>query len=296
MTIVRTTEELREALRPARRAEHTIGLVPTMGALHPGHLSLIDAARATCDVVVVSLFVNPAQFNDPADLDRYPRTEDRDAALVAEHGGDLLFAPAPQAVYPAGFATTVAVAGLTEPLEGAHRGAGHFAGVTTVVAKLLNMVGPHVAFFGQKDAQQALVIRRMVRDLDFPVRIEICPTIREADGLAMSSRNVHLDADERARAASLHRALDRAQAAIDAGERRATVVRSAALDELAAAAVAPEYLELVVPDTLEPVTEIDDEVLAVVAARIGATRLIDNQLLRVPVAAELTPGNKNGRS
>ncbi len=211
MNIVRTTAELREALRPARRAERTIGLVPTMGALHAGHLSLIDAARESCEVVVVSLFVNPTQFNDTADLERYPRTEARDAALIADHGGDLLFAPSPDEVYPDGFATTVAVSGLTEPLEGVHRGVGHFSGVTTVVAKLLNMVGPQAAFFGQKDAQQALVVQRMARDLDFPVRIEICPTVREADGLALSSRNVHLTRDDRERASALHRALDRAQ-------------------------------------------------------------------------------------
>ena len=178
-----------------------------MGALHDGHLSLIRRARATCDEVVVSLFVNPAQFNEASDLAAYPRDEARDGALAAEAGVDLLFAPALAEVYPPGFATTVHVGGVTETLEGEHRGVAHFDGVATVVTKLLNMVGPDVAFFGQKDAQQALVIRRLVRDLDLPVRIEVCPTVREADGLALSSRNVHLRGADRERALALRDAL-----------------------------------------------------------------------------------------
>jgi pantoate--beta-alanine ligase len=189
---LRTVSELRDALSAPRRAGDSIGLVPTMGALHDGHLSLIRRARADCDVVVVSLFVNPAQFNDAGDLSSYPRDEARDAALAAEAGADVLFAPPAEEVYPSGFSTTVSVSGLTEVLEGAHRGKQHFDGVTTVVAKLFNMAGPEVAYFGQKDAQQALVIERMARDLDIPVRIEVCPTVREPDGLALSSRNVHL--------------------------------------------------------------------------------------------------------
>ena len=192
-----------------------------MGALHEGHLSLIRHARATCDVVVVSLFVNPAQFNAASDLAAYPRDEERDAALMAEIGADLLFAPALEEVYPPGFATTVHVSGLTETLEGEYRGVSHFDGVATVVTKLLNMVGPDVAFFGQKDAQQALVIRALVRDLDLPVRIEVRPTVREADGLALSSRNVHLRGADRERALALRDALAAAEASLGAGERDA---------------------------------------------------------------------------
>jgi pantoate--beta-alanine ligase len=279
MRTVRTVAELREALRPARREERTIGLVPTMGALHEGHLSLVRHARATCDVVVVSLFVNPAQFNEAGDLAAYPRAEDRDAALVAELGADLLFAPAREEVYPPGFATTVHVSGLTETLEGEHRGVSHFDGVATVVTKLLNMVGPDVAIFGQKDAQQALVIRALVRDLDLPVRIEVRPTIREADGLAPSSRNVHLRGADRERALALRDALAAAEASLGAGERDADVLRAAALAAMRGRGVEPDYLELVRPDDLSPVSRVEGEVLVAVAASVGSTRLIDNTIL-----------------
>ena len=279
MRTVRTVADLREALRPARREERVIGLVPTMGALHEGHLSLVRHARATCDVVVVSLFVNPAQFNDAGDLAAYPRDEERDAAAVAEIGADLLFAPAPDEVYPEGFATTVHVGGLTEKLEGAHRGVGHFDGVTTVVAKLLNMVGPTVAFFGQKDAQQALVVRRLVRDLDLPVRIEVRPTVREPDGLALSSRNVHLQGPDRERALALRDALAAAEASLEAGERDAGALRNAALAAMRSRGVEPDYLELVRPDDLSPVSRVDGQVLVAVAASVGTTRLIDNTIL-----------------
>jgi pantoate--beta-alanine ligase len=279
MNTVRTVAELRAALRPARLAERSIGLVPTMGALHEGHLSLIRHARATCDVVVVSLFVNPAQFNDAADLAAYPRDEARDAALAAEAGADLLFAPAPDEVYPPGFATTVHVDGLTATLEGAHRGVGHFDGVTTVVAKLLNMVAPDVAFFGQKDAQQALVIRRLVRDLDIPVRIEVRPTVREPDGLALSSRNVHLKGADRERALALRDALRAAEAALAAGERETPALRDAALAAMHGRGVEPDYLEVVNTDDLSPVARVDGEALLAVAARVGPTRLIDNTIL-----------------
>jgi pantoate--beta-alanine ligase len=279
MRTVRTVAELREALRPARREERIIGLVPTMGALHEGHLSLVRHARATCDVVVVSLFVNPAQFNDSGDLAAYPRAEERDAALVAEIGADLLFAPAPDEVYPPGFATTVHVSGLTETLEGEHRGVSHFDGVATVVTKLLNMVGPDVAIFGQKDAQQALVIRALVRDLDLPVRIEVRPTVREADGLALSSRNVHLRGGDRERALALRDALAAAEASLGAGERDADVLRAAALAAMRGRGVEPDYLELVRPDDLSPVSRVEGEVLVAVAASVGSTRLIDNTIL-----------------
>lgn len=279
MRTVRTVAEVRAALREARRAERVIGLVPTMGALHDGHLSLIRRARATCDDVVVSLFVNPAQFNESSDLAAYPRDEARDGALAAKAGADLLFAPELAEVYPPGFATTVHAGGVTETLEGVHRGAGHFDGVATVVTKLLNMVGPDVAFFGQKDAQQALVIRRLVRDLDLPVRIEVCPTVREADGLALSSRNVHLRGADRERALALRDALAAAEASLTAGERDAGALRAAALAAMRRRGVEPDYLEFVRTDDLSPVSHIDGEVLVAVAASVGSTRLIDNTIL-----------------
>ena len=280
MRTVRTVAELREALRPARREERVIGLVPTMGALHEGHLSLLRAARGRCDVVVVSLFVNPTQFDEQADLRAYPRDEARDARRAAEAGADLLFAPPVEEVYPAGFATTVHVRGLTEPLEGEHRGAAHFDGVATVVTKLLNMVGADVAFFGQKDAQQALVVRRLVADLDLPVEIDVRPTVREPDGLALSSRNAQLGPDERERALALPRALDAARAAHAAGERDAAALTSVARAAMEPFALEPEYLAVVHPETLAPLTTVNgDGALVAVAARVGATRLIDNALL-----------------
>ena len=280
MNVIHSVAELRAALREPRRSGWTIGLVPTMGAFHEGHLSLMRRARRDCDVVVVSLFVNPAQFNDPADLDKYPRDPERDEALAADIGVDLLFAPAAEEVYPPGFATAVSVAGITETLEGAHRGRAHFDGVATVVTKLFNIVGPDVAYFGQKDAQQALVIRRLVRDLDMPVRIEVCPTVREADGLALSSRNAHLSPTDRARATALHRALSAVQDAVSAGERDPDVLQERALAVLTSEGIEPDYLKLVSPDTLVPVTQIEDDFLAVLAAHVGETRLIDNQLIQ----------------
>jgi pantoate--beta-alanine ligase len=279
MRKVERIDQVRAALVEPHREGRTIGLVPTMGAFHEGHLSLMRRARAECDVVVVSLFVNPTQFNEQADLATYPRDQARDAALASEAGADLLFAPAREEIYPAGFATTVSVAGLTETFEGARRGAGHFDGVATVVIKLLNIVAPDVAYFGQKDAQQALVIRRMVADLDLPVRIEVCPTVREADGLAMSSRNARLSADERERATALHRALVAVADAARAGERDPAAAQAHGLTELRGAGLEPEYLELVSADSLAPVTKLDGEVLAVIAARVGDTRLIDNELI-----------------
>jgi pantoate--beta-alanine ligase len=282
MITVATVADVRAAVWKARRDGASIGLVPTMGAFHDGHLSLMRRAREQCDRVVVSLFVNPAQFNDQADLDRYPRDERRDAALAAGAGVDFLFAPPVEQVYPRGFATTVSIAGVTEILEGAHRGRGHFDGVATVVAKLFNIVSPDVAYFGQKDAQQVAVIRQLVRDLDMPVRIEACPTVREPDGLAMSSRNVLLSGADRERAAALPRALAAARESVAAGERDATAVRAAAIAALASRGIEPEYFELVSADTLAPVRRIDGEVLALVAARVGATRLIDSDTIRTP--------------
>ena len=276
MRTVRSVAELREQLARARRAGHTIGLVPTMGAFHAGHLSLMRRAREASDVVVVSLFVNPAQFNEAADLDVYPRDEERDADLAADQGVDYLFAPSLAEVYPDEFATSVAVRGLTDGLEGAHRGHGHFDGVTTVVSKLLNMVGPDVAYFGQKDAQQAAVVRRLVRDLNFPVRIEVCPTVRAEDGLALSSRNVLLTPAERVQAAALYRALRAVQAAVAAGERDPEAAAAPGYAELAQARIDPEYLAIVAADTMEPVTSVQGDVLVAVAARVGSVRLIDN--------------------
>lgn len=279
MRTIRTVAELRAALAGARSAGRTIGLVPTMGAFHEGHLSLIHRAREQCDEVVVSLFVNPSQFNESADLAAYPRDEERDAMLAAAIGVAYLFAPPLEEVYPTGFATTVSVAGLTETLEGEHRGRGHFEGVTTVVTKLLNMVAPDVAYFGQKDAQQVAAIRRLVRDLDIPVRIEVCPIVRDADGLALSSRNVHLSAAQRAQATALSKALGAAREAVAAGERDPASVTEIARAELTSVDLQPDYLELVSADTLAPLKRIDGDALVVVAARVGGVRLIDNHLL-----------------
>jgi pantoate--beta-alanine ligase len=279
---VRSRQEIRAALAQSRRDGLTIGLVPTMGCLHEGHLSLLRAARAECDVVVMSLFVNPTQFGPDEDLERYPRDEERDLRLAGEAGVDFVYAPPVEEVYPDGFATTVAVGGnLTEVLDGdpARRGPDHFRGVTTVVAKLFNSVGPDVAYFGQKDAQQAAVVRRMVCDLDFPLRIEVLPTVREADGLAMSSRNAYLDAEARERAVALSRALEAAERGALEGSLQDGL--NAAGRELAGAGIEPEYLEARDAESLEPVAELNGRpVLVAVAAQVGGARLIDNVLIR----------------
>jgi pantoate--beta-alanine ligase len=285
MRTVRTVDELRVVLSSARRDGRRIGLVPTMGALHEGHLSLIGRARAECDVVVVSLFVNPAQFDERGDLDRYPRSERRDVELASQKGADVLFAPSADEVYPPGFATAVEVLGVTDRLEGAARGAGHFRGVSTVVTKLLGMSMPDVAYFGQKDAQQVVVIRRLVADLNLPVRIQVCPTVREPDGLAMSSRNARLSADERTRALALHDALQAAARRTADGERSAAALIELARDALSARGVEPEYVALVDPETFEPCEDLQHEALLAIAARIGETRLIDNATLRPSAAS-----------
>jgi pantoate--beta-alanine ligase len=278
MRTIRTIAALRDHLRLERSADRTIGLVPTMGAFHAGHASLMERARRETDVVVVSLFVNPAQFGPGEDLAAYPRDEQRDAGVAEAAGVDVLFAPPVEEVYPASFQTTVTVGELAEPLEGARR-PGHFDGVATVVVKLLNMVQPDVAFFGQKDAQQALVVRRVVGDLDIPTRIEVCPTVREPDGLAMSSRNAYLAPAERQRAVALRRALDAAEQAVAAGERDAGAVATAAQGAMEPFGVEPEYLALVSSDSLQPVDRIDGEILVALAARVGPARLIDNTLI-----------------
>jgi pantoate--beta-alanine ligase len=279
MRVVHTVAELRAALSPARRAGLAVGLVPTMGALHEGHLSLIRRAREQCGEVVVSLFVNPSQFDERADLERYPRQEARDAELAARAGASLLFAPSVQEVYPPGFATQVEVLGVSDRLEGAVRGPEHFRGVSTVVAKLLCMAGPDVAYFGQKDAQQVVVIRRLVSDLNLPVRVEVCPTVRERDGLALSSRNALLAPAERERARGLYAALSAAERLALTGERRAAVLLDAAREALEPYEVEPEYLALVDPDTFEPLAQLDRPGLLAIAARLGAVRLIDNLTL-----------------
>ncbi len=263
--------------------------MPTMGALHEGHLSLIRRARAECDLVVVSLFVNPAQFNEQGDLDRYPRDEQHDLEAAAAAGADVLFAPAVEEVYPAGFATSIEVLGVSERLEGEARGAEHFRGVATVVAKLLGMAGPDVAYFGQKDAQQVVVIRRLVADLNIPVEIEALPTVREPDGLAMSSRNALLSTPDRARALSLSAALAAAERLAAQGERSAEALLAAGEQAIEASGVALEYLALVDPETLEPVERLDAPALLAIAARVGEVRLIDNTTLR-PVAGETRSG------
>ena len=274
MKTVRTVSDLRRELSGRKR----VGLVPTMGFLHEGHLSLIRRAREECETVVVSLFVNPMQFGAGEDLDAYPRDEARDAALAEECGADFLFAPPHDEVYPDGFSTTVEVRGLTDVLCGAAR-PGHFAGVTTVVTKLLNMVAPDVAYFGQKDAQQAIVIRKLVRDLDMPIRIEVCPTVRDADGLAMSSRNEYLSEEERARALGLSRALRAAEGTVANGKVAADDVLAAAREQLQKAGIEPEYLELRSAQDLSPVDRVNGSTLLAVAAQVGRARLIDNTIL-----------------
>jgi pantoate--beta-alanine ligase len=279
MRTVRTIAAVREHVGAARAGGRTIALVPTMGAFHAGHEALIAAARTAAGddgLVVVSLFVNPTQFNQAADLAAYPRSEADDAARAAELGVDLLFAPAVEEMYPDGFATTVTVAGLSDVLEGAQR-PGHFAGVTTVVTKLLNIVAPDVVLFGQKDAQQVVVVRRLVRDLDLPVRLEVIPTVREPDGLALSSRNRLLDPADRAGALSLSRGLRAAREALEAGERDAARLGDAV--RAAMDGVEPEYVAVVDPDTLAPLDAATDRMLVAVAARVGPVRLIDNLLI-----------------
>ncbi len=281
MIVVRTRDDLRRALRALRDDGKSTGLVPTMGYLHEGHLSLLRRARAECDVVVMSLFVNPAQFAPGEDLELYPRDEERDFSLAGEAGVDLLYAPAVEEVYPEGFATLIEVGGLTEILCGdpAHRGPEHFRGVATMVAKLFNSVDPDAAYFGQKDAQQAVVIRRMVADLDFRVRIEVLPTVREPDGLAMSSRNAYLDPGARKRAAAIFRALTAARQEARADSLEAGL--QAARRELGAAGIEPEYLEARDAEELTPAAELNGRpVLVAVAARVGGTRLIDNILVQ----------------
>lgn len=282
MRTLTTKAELRDALEPERSAGRRIGLVPTMGFLHDGHASLLRAARERCDVVVMSLFVNPTQFRPGEDLGSYPRDRGRDTTLADACGVDLIFAPEVEEIYPDGYATSVLVEGLTEVLCGdpSRRGLEHFRGVTTVVAKLFNIVGPDLAFFGQKDAQQAIVIGRMVRDLDFPIELVVLPTVREPDGLAISSRNSYLGPEDRRRAPAINRALEAARAAAQSGESETAAALEAARRVLAEAEIEPEYIEARDAESLEPVSRFNGRpVLVAVAAPVGGARLIDNVLI-----------------
>jgi pantoate--beta-alanine ligase len=279
MKIFETIREARVASREARSGGKRLGLVPTMGALHEGHLSLVRAARSGCDVVAVSIFVNPTQFGPTEDLAKYPRSFEQDCKLLGREDVDILFAPSVVEIYPHRTFTWVSVEGLSDRLDGRSR-PGHFRGVSTIVAKLFHIVEPDVAFFGQKDAAQLAVIRQMVQDLNFAVEIVACPIVREADGLAMSSRNAYLNADERGRALVLQRSLLRAQQEFRSGERSAAKLISSAKEVFASEPlVTLDYFEIVDPDTLDPVERISQKTLVAVAAYVGSTRLIDNVVL-----------------
>jgi pantoate--beta-alanine ligase len=284
MKICATIPEVRVACRAARANRQRLGLVPTMGALHEGHLSLVRAAKAQCDAVAVSIFVNPTQFGPTEDLSKYPRQFDRDCSLLEKEGIDILFAPSVEEMYPNSnsndAATWVIVEGLSEKLDGRSR-PNHFRGVTTIVSKLFHIIESDAAFFGQKDAAQLAVIRRMVRDQNFPVEIVACPIIREPDGLAMSSRNAYLSREERTRALVLHLALQKTQQQFQAGEKSAASLISTAKEVIASEPqIALDYFEIVDPDTLDPVGRISQKTLAAVAAYVGSTRLIDNIILQ----------------
>jgi pantoate--beta-alanine ligase len=279
MKVVQTIAEMRALSRSARSGGKRLGLVPTMGALHEGHLSLVRAARAKTDVVAASIFVNPTQFGPSEDFARYPRNLENDCAILEREGVEYVFAPSVEEMYPKGAVTWVMVEGLSDRLCGKSR-PGHFRGVTTVVSKLFHIVEPDVAFFGQKDAAQHAIIRRMVRDLDMPVAIEVCPIVREPDGLALSSRNAYLSAEERKSALVLHRSLTTVQRLFEAGERDSAKLTRAARQEFAGEPSAHlDYFEIVNPDTLEPQPRVEEKTLVAVAAFVGKTRLIDNVVL-----------------
>jgi len=280
MQVVATIAETRAALRELRARKGTVGLVPTMGALHAGHISLIRASRAQCNVTVATIFVNPTQFGPNEDLSKYPRTFDEDCRLLEQEGVDLLFAPTAEEMYPAGASTIVEVEGISDRLDGVSR-PGHFRGVATVVAKIFHIVGPDRAFFGQKDAAQVAVLRRMVRDLNFPLEIVVCPTVRETDGLALSSRNRYLSAGERKRALILRRALAEMEGSVKQGEIQSALLIESGLKILGREPeVRLDYLKIVAPDTLEDIGDIHNGALVAIAAWVGSTRLIDNVLIK----------------
>jgi pantoate--beta-alanine ligase len=277
--IVKTIAEVRAAVAQLRGDRRCIGLVPTMGALHEGHLSLVRAAKALCNAVVATIFVNPTQFAPGEDFAQYPRTLEADCALLEKEGVDLLFAPEAAEIYPEGASTVVEVAGISDRLDGQSR-PGHFVGVTTVVAKLFNIVQPNHAFFGQKDAAQVAVLRRMVRDLHFNLELVVCPTVREADGLAMSSRNRYLSPEQRQQALVLHRALRRVEAEIAAGVVDTEPLLDAGLAVLAdEPEIRVDYLRIVDPETLDDVPDVTAGALVAVAAAVGPARLIDNTVI-----------------
>jgi pantoate--beta-alanine ligase len=279
MKLLPTVSEMHAASYQTRGSGKRLGLVPTMGALHEGHLSLVRRARQTCGSVAVSIFVNPTQFGPNEDFTRYPRDLQRDLALLEREGVDFVFAPPVEELYPGPTITWVTVEGMSDRLCGKSR-PGHFRGVTTVVSKLFHIVGPDVAFFGQKDAAQAAIIRRMVRDLNIPVAVEVCPIVREPDGLAMSSRNSYLNGDERQSAVVLYRSLRRVEKMFNQGERNSTALIRAGQDEFShQPAVRPDYFEIVDPDTLEAIANVNRKALVAVAALVGKTRLIDNILI-----------------
>jgi pantoate--beta-alanine ligase len=276
ITVLHTRAELREALAAVPRP---LGLVPTMGWLHDGHRSLMQRARTENETTIATIFVNPRQFNEAADYQRYPRNEPRDLAIVEEEGLDLVFVPPVEEIYPPGFDTIVSVGAVGSPLEGAAR-PGHFDGVATVVAILFNLVGADRAYFGQKDAQQVMVIRQMARDLAIPTEVIACPTVREADGLALSSRNVHLSPEQRAAAPVLRRALTAARAASAGGERSAERLRDAMREALASEPLArPDYVSVADVATLAELDRVIGPALLSLAVRFGETRLIDNEML-----------------
>lgn len=283
--IVRTIDETRRAIGDARACKQRIGLVPTMGALHAGHVSLIQAARRECDFVAVSIFVNPTQFGPKEDLSRYPRPFENDVKLCKAENVDLIFHPTPAILYAPSFETYVEVHHLQDGLCGASR-PGHFRGVATVVLKLFNIVEPDVAYFGQKDAQQARILMQMVRDLDLRVEVKVCPIVREPDGLAMSSRNVYLDPEQRMDATILHRALQSVHKQIDAGERDANVLTQAVRTMIEATPGARiDYVSVVDWEHLQPLARLHGKVLIALAVFFGTTRLIDNVLIDIPPAA-----------
>ncbi len=279
LVVTEQVAQMRQIVWQAQMRGSRVGLVPTMGALHSGHLSLIQAAREECDFVVVSIFVNPTQFGPQEDFGKYPRNLEVDLKLCGEAGADVVFHPAVETIYPAGFATFVEVAGLSDVLEGKFR-PGHFRGVATVVLKLFNIVPADFAYFGQKDYQQQTIIRRMCSELNVPIEVRVCPTVREADGLALSSRNVYLNADERRSALALSRSLHLAQKLIAAGQTDLANIRREMFEELTKTPrVRAEYATLIHPETLAEVPEIQPRLVGVVAARVGATRLIDNLII-----------------
>jgi len=285
MLTVTSASELTALGRQARHAGQRVGLVPTMGALHAGHISLVRAARARCDVVIASIFVNPTQFGPNEDLAMYPRSLEKDSAMLAAQRTDYLFVPAVEEIYPAGASSWVNVEGLCDRLDGRSR-PGHFRGVTTVVAKLFNIVQPHLAFFGQKDAAQAAVIRKMVRELWFDVEISVCPIVREPDGLAMSSRNAYLSPKERRQATVLNRSLMRVEALFGQGEHDASRLAEAGKQVMAEQpSVRLDYYEVVNPNTLEAVSDASQGALVAVAAFAGSTRLIDNVVLQAATSS-----------